>query len=40
MESQNGALEYIDLRFDDRIIFKALPVVEMAAVPNPHQEVN
>jgi cell division septal protein FtsQ len=40
MEGQNGPLEYIDLRFDDRIIFKPLPVVEMAAVPNPHQEVN
>ena len=40
MEAQNGALEYIDLRFDDRIIFKPVPAVEMAAVPNPHQEVN
>jgi len=40
MEIQNGALEYIDLRFDDRIIFKPLPVVEMAAIPNPPQEVN
>jgi cell division protein FtsQ len=40
LEAQNGALEYIDLRFDDRIIFKPLPVVEMAAVPNPRQEVN
>jgi hypothetical protein len=40
MEAQNGALEYIDLRFDDRIIFKPLPVVEMAAIPNRRQEVN
>ena len=40
MEVQNGPLEYIDLRFDDRIIFKPLPVVEMAAVPNPREEVN
>jgi cell division protein FtsQ len=40
MESQNGPLEYIDLRFDDRIIFKPLPAVEMAAVPNPRAEVN
>ncbi len=40
MEDQNGALEYIDLRFDDRIIFKPLPAVEMAAVPNPREEVN
>lgn len=40
MEGQNGPLEYIDLRFDDRIIFKPLPAVEMAAVPNPRQEVN
>jgi cell division protein FtsQ len=40
MEAQNGPAEYIDLRFDDRIIFKPLPVVEMAAVPNPRQEVN
>jgi len=40
MEGQNGPLEYVDLRFDDRIIFKPLPAVEMAAVPNPRQEVN
>jgi cell division septal protein FtsQ len=40
IESQNGALEYIDLRFDGRVIFKPLPVVEMAATPNPRQEVN
>ena len=40
MEGQNGPLEYIDLRFDDRIIFKPLPAVEMAAVPNPREEVN
>jgi len=40
MEGENGQLEYVDLRFDDRIIFKPLPAVEMAAVPNPRQEVN
>jgi len=40
MEARNGPAEYIDLRFEDRIIFKPLPAVELAAVPNPHQEVN
>lgn len=40
MEVQNGPLEYVDLRFDDRIIFKPLPAVEIAALPNPRQEVN
>ena len=40
MEAQNGPAEYIDLRFDDRIIFRPLPAVELAAVPNPHQEAN
>jgi len=40
MEAQNGPAEYIDLRFDDRIIFKPLPAVELAAVPNPLQEAN
>jgi len=40
METQNGPAEYIDLRFDDRIIFRPLPAVELAAVPNLHQEVN
>jgi cell division protein FtsQ len=40
MEGQNGPLEYIDLRFDDRIIFKPLPVMEMAAAPNLRLEVN
>jgi cell division protein FtsQ len=39
LEVQNGPLEYVDLRFDDRIIFRPLPAVEMAAIPN-HQEVN
>jgi cell division septal protein FtsQ len=39
LESQNGPLEYVDLRFDDRIIFRPLPAVELAAIPN-HQEVN
>jgi cell division septal protein FtsQ len=40
LEAQNGPIEYIDLRFDDRIIFKPMPVVEMAAVPNPREEAN
>ena len=40
MEAQNGPAEYIDLRFDDRIIFRPLPAVELAAVPNPREEVN
>jgi len=39
LESQNGPIEYVDLRFDDRIIFRPLPAVELAAIPN-HQEVN
>jgi cell division protein FtsQ len=39
LERQNGPLEYVDLRFDDRIIFRPLPAVELAAIPN-HQEVN
>jgi cell division protein FtsQ len=40
MEAQNGPLEYIDLRFDDRIIFKPVPEAEMAAVSNASLEVN
>jgi cell division protein FtsQ len=40
LEARNGPAEYIDLRFDDRIIFRPLPAVELAAVPNPHEEVN
>lgn len=40
LEGQNGPLESIDLRFDDRIIFKTLPVIEMAADSNPRLEVN
>jgi len=40
LEAQNGTPEYIDLRFDDRVIFKPVPAVEMAAVPNPREEVN
>jgi cell division septal protein FtsQ len=40
LEAQNGPLEYVDLRFEDRIIFKPLPAVELAAIPNPQLEVN
>jgi cell division protein FtsQ len=39
LERLSGPLEYVDLRFDDRIIFRPLPAVELAAIPN-HQEVN
>ncbi|MGB7294308.1 MAG: FtsQ-type POTRA domain-containing protein [Candidatus Aminicenantales bacterium] len=40
LEGRNGALEYVDLRFDDRIIFKPLPALELAAIPNTQEEVN
>lgn len=40
LEALNGPVEYVDLRFDDRIIFKPLPAMEMAAIPNTPQEVN
>ena len=40
LEGRNGALEYVDLRFDDRIIFKPLPALEAAAIPNTQEEVN
>lgn len=40
LEGQNGPLEYVDLRFDDRIIFKPLPAVELAAIPNTQEEIN
>ncbi len=40
LEIQNGPLEYVDLRFDDRIIFKPLPALELAAIPKPYEEVN
>lgn len=40
LEGRNGALEYVDLRFDGRIIFKPLPPLELAAIPNTQQEVN
>lgn len=39
LERRNGPLDYIDLRFDDRIIFRPLPAAELAAIPY-HQEVN
>jgi hypothetical protein len=39
LEGRNGPVEYVDLRFDDRIIFRPLPAMELAAIPN-HQEVN
>jgi hypothetical protein len=38
-ESQNGPLEYVDLRFDDRIYLKPLPPVQVAALSNPKVEV-
>jgi cell division septal protein FtsQ len=41
LERENGALEYVDLRFfDSRIYLKPLPAVHMAALANPKQEVN
>ncbi len=40
LEAENGPLEYVDLRFEDRIIFKPLPAVELAAIRTPQQEVN
>jgi cell division septal protein FtsQ len=38
-ESQNGPLEYVDLRFDDRVYLKPLHPVVMAAVSKPQEEV-
>jgi cell division septal protein FtsQ len=38
-ESQNGALEYVDLRFDDRVYLKPLPTVQVAALSKPKVEV-
>jgi cell division protein FtsQ len=40
LENQNGPIEYVDLRFDDRVIFKPMPALELAAIPNTHKEVN
>lgn len=40
LEALYGPVEYVDLRFDDRIIFKPLPAMELAAIPNTPQEVN
>ncbi|MBM3284555.1 MAG: FtsQ-type POTRA domain-containing protein [Candidatus Aminicenantes bacterium] len=39
LESDNGPLEYVDLRFDDRIYIKPLPVLGQTARLNPEQEV-
>ncbi len=40
LEEEYGPVEYVDLRFDDRVIFKPFPAMEMAAMPNTPQEVN
>ena len=40
LEARYGPVEYVDLRFEDRIIFKPLPAPELAAIPNTAQEVN
>ena len=37
-ESQGGPLEYVDLRFDDRVYFKPLPRMELAALNLPKEE--
>ena len=37
-ESRGGPLEYVDLRFDDRIYFKPLPPIEVAALNLPKEE--
>jgi cell division septal protein FtsQ len=39
LESDNGPLEYIDLRFDDRIYFKPLAILGQAARVNSGEEV-
>jgi cell division protein FtsQ len=39
LERRNGPLDYVDLRFDDRVIFRPLSAVELAAIPY-HREVN
>ncbi len=37
-ETQGGPLEYVDLRFDDRVYFKPLPPLELAALNLPKEE--
>jgi len=37
-ESQSGPLEYVDLRFDDRVYLKPLPPQEAAALNQPKEE--
>ncbi len=37
-ESEEGPLEYVDLRFDDRVYLKPLPALEVAALNLPKQE--
>ncbi len=39
LESENGPLEYVDLRFDDRIYFKPLAILGQAAPLNSPEEV-
>jgi cell division protein FtsQ len=39
LESANGPLEYVDLRFDDRIYFKPLTILSQAARLNSPEEV-
>jgi len=34
-EGQNGQLDYVDLRFEDRVYLKPLPPVQMPPCPNP-----
>jgi cell division protein FtsQ len=38
-EGQNGPLEYVDLRFDDRVYLKPLPPMEVASLSKPRVEV-
>ena len=37
-ESRGGPLEYVDLRFNDRVYFKPLPPMELAALNLPKEE--
>lgn len=40
LENENGPLEYVDLRFDDRVYIKPLPVLGQVIRPEPGEEVN
>ncbi len=40
LENEIGPLEYVDLRFDDRVYIKPLPVLGQAIRPAPGEEVN